>query len=55
MTLKEAIEQNPYDEKKGKLGAYIRYLRYNVDGFYEKESCEVRKILAQLKEYNNDR
>ena len=36
MTLKEAIDKNPYDEKKGKLGAYIRYLRYNVDGFYEK-------------------
>lgn len=48
MTLEKALELNPYNEQKGNVGAYIRYLRYNVDGFYEKESLEIRKILQQL-------
>lgn len=54
MTLKQALNNNPYDDSKGSIGAYIRYLRYNVDGFYEKKSLEVRKILARyLKEQKN--
>ena len=50
ITLEEALKRNPYDTNKGSLSAYIRYLRYNVDGFYELESKEVRKILEELKE-----
>lgn len=44
MTLDEAIRRNPYDPSKGNIGAYVRYLRYNVDGFYNKSSNEVRLI-----------
>lgn len=43
MTLEKAIENNPFDKSIGNLSAYIRYLRYNVDGFYKLESKEVRK------------
>lgn len=47
MTLNEAIKRNPYDATKGKIGAYIRYLRYNVDGYYHKTSDEVKQILKE--------
>lgn len=50
MTLEKAMRVNPYDASRGSLSAYIRYLRYNVDGLYELESKEVRKILEELKE-----
>lgn len=44
MTLKQALERNPYNPSKGNESAYIRYLRYTVDGYYEKDSAEVRKL-----------
>lgn len=47
MTLDEAIKQNPYDEKQNNLSAYVRYLRYTVDGFFNKTSEEVKAILAE--------
>lgn len=50
MTLQQAIKNNPYDPKRGNLSAYIRYLRYNVDGYYNKTSKEVRDILMKNKE-----
>lgn len=43
MTLKEAVTRNPYDKEKGSVGAYIRYLRYNVDGWYTRKSEDIRK------------
>lgn len=46
MTLEEALKRNPYDPAKGNLSAYIRYLRYNVDGWYEKTSEEVRRSIG---------
>ena len=45
MTLEQAIKHNPYNSVKGDISAYIRYLRYNVDGWYKKTSKEVREIL----------
>lgn len=45
MTLERAIENNPYNPYMGNISAYIRYLRYNVDGWYNKTSKEVREIL----------
>ena len=45
MKLEKAIENNPYDEKRDNISAYIRYLRYNVEGFYNLSSKEVRQIL----------
>ena len=44
MKLCEALRANPYDEKKGNESAYVRYLRYTVDGLYNKSSEEVKKI-----------
>ena len=44
MTLEEAIRKNPFDETKGNLSAYARYLRYNVDGLYHYSNEEVRII-----------
>ena len=41
MTLVEAIKRNPYDPKQGNKSAYCRYLRYNVDGWYQLDSKEV--------------
>ena len=41
MTLDEAIRRNPYNPKKGNEAAYCRYLRYNVDGWYQLDSKEV--------------
>lgn len=52
MTLKQAMLENPYDAKKGTKSAYARYLRYNVDGFYEKTNDEVKELWA--KEQGND-
>ena len=43
MTLDEAIRRNPYNLKKGNEAAYCRYLRYNVDGWYQLDSKEVRR------------
>ena len=39
----DAIKRNPYDPKKGTIGAYIRYLRYNVKGWYGRKSEDIRK------------
>ena len=47
MTLDRALKQNPFDPDRGNLSAYIRYLRYNVDGWYNKTSQEVRQILQE--------
>ena len=44
MKLKTALQSNPYDPQKGDESAYVRYLRYVVDGFYEKSNEEVRNI-----------
>lgn len=41
MTLDDAIKRNPYDPKRGNESAYCRYLRYNVDGWYQLDSKEV--------------
>lgn len=41
MILDEAIKRNPYDPKRGNKSAYCRYLRYNVDGWYQLDSKEV--------------
>ena len=43
MKLEDALKQNPYDKPRGSKGAYIRYLRYTVDGWYSKKSEEIRK------------
>ena len=43
MTLDEAIRRNPYDPERGNEAAYCRYLRYNVDGWYQLDSKEVRR------------
>lgn len=48
MRLQEAIKQNPYCEDKGSIGAYIRYLRYNVDNWYCKQSAELRPIFVEI-------
>ena len=45
MTLDRALKQNPFNPDRGSLSAYIRYLRYNVDGWYNKTSREVREVL----------
>lgn len=44
MTIEEATKKNPYDPAKGNEAAYVRYLRYNVDGFYELSSETVKRI-----------
>lgn len=48
MNLDDALKNNPYDPKRGNISAYIRYLRYNVDGWYYKQSKDVRVILYNL-------
>lgn len=45
MTLEQAMERNPYDPNRGGIGAYIRYLRYNVDGWYTRKSEDIREEL----------
>ena len=47
MNMDEAISKNPYDKERGKVSAYIRYIRYNVEGYFEKRSEEVRKELEK--------
>lgn len=44
MTLEEATTKNPYDPAKGNKAAYVRYLRYNVAGFYDLDSRIVRRM-----------
>lgn len=44
MTLEEAMNKNPYNPSKGNESAYVRYLRYTVDGFYELDNETVKKI-----------
>lgn len=41
MTLEEAIRRNPFNPNKGNKSAYCRYLRYNVNGWYNLDSKEV--------------
>lgn len=43
MTLEEAIMRNPFDANRGNESAYCRYLRYNVTGWYNLDSKEVRR------------
>lgn len=45
MTLEQAMNRNPYDPKRGSISAYIRYLRYNVDDWYNRKSEDIRKEL----------
>lgn len=52
MTLERAIKENPYSRERGSVGAYIRYLRYNVDGWYNRESAEIKKELKERKMIN---
>lgn len=47
MTLDRALKENPYSRERGKVGAYIRYLRYNVDGWYNRKSADVKKELEE--------
>lgn len=48
VTIERAMEQNPFDEQKGDLKAYARYIRYNVDGMYHLSNEEVRKKILQI-------
>lgn len=41
MTIDDAIKKNPFDPNKGNQAAYCRYLRYNVEGWYNLDSKEV--------------
>ena len=50
MTLDEAIRRNPYNPIKGNEAAYCRYLRYNVDGWYQLDSKEVRSRWQKRKQ-----
>ncbi len=58
MTLDEAIRRNPYNPKKGNEAAYCRYLRYDVDGWYQLDSTEVfrrwQKVREMDKEFSAD-
>lgn len=49
MTLEQALKENPYNKERGTKGAYIRYLRYNVDGWYNRKSEDIRKELEERK------
>lgn len=49
MTLDAAISKNPYDARRGNVAAYARYIRYNVDGMYNKTNDEVKRILKDKK------
>lgn len=49
MTLDRALKENQYNQERGKAGAYIRYLRYNVDGWYNRKSEDIRKELEERK------
>ena len=54
MTLDEAIRRNPYNPKKGNEAAYCRYLRYNVDGWYQLDSKEVRRRWQKVREMDKE-
>ncbi len=54
MTIEEAIKKNPYDPAKGNEAAYVRYLRYNVDGFYDLDSRIVRRMWEESRGQKND-
>lgn len=47
MKLEQALKTNPYDANRGSMGAYIRYLRYTVDGWYNRKSADIRKELEE--------
>lgn len=47
MKLEQALKANPYDANRGSMGAYIRYLRYTVDGWYNRKSADIRKELEE--------
>ena len=51
MTLYEAIRRNPYDPERGNESAYCRYLRYNVDGWYQLDSNEVRRRWRKVRNH----
>lgn len=51
MTIDEAIEKNPFDSNKGNKSAYCRYLRYNVNGWYNLDSKEVLRRWQKASEY----
>lgn len=51
MTLEEAIKRNPYNPKQGNKSAYCRYLRYNVDGWYNLDSKEVRRRWQKVRKH----
>lgn len=55
MKIDEALKQNPYNQERGSIGAYIRYLRYNVNGYYSKKSEEIRKELEIDKKLTAER
>ena len=50
MTLDEAIRRNPYDPTRGNEAAYCRYLRYNVEGWYQLDSKEVLRRWQKRKQ-----
>lgn len=52
MTIEEAIKKNPFDPNKGNESAYCRYLRYNVEGWYNLDSKEVlrRWVESEVKD-----
>ncbi len=54
MTIDEAIKKNPFDPNKGNESAYCRYLRYNVEGWYNLDSKEVLKRWRSEVEDGND-
>ena len=54
MTIEEATKKNPYDPAKGNEAAYVRYLRYNVDGFYDLDSRIVRRMWEESRGQKND-
>lgn len=54
MTLERALKENPYDRERGKVGAYIRHLRYNVDGWYNRKSEDIRKELGEREVQGNE-
>ena len=52
MILDEAIRKNPYNPKQGNESAYCRYLRYNVDGWYQLDSKEVYRKWQKVRKTN---
>ena len=52
MTLEEAIKRNPYNPNIGNESAYCRYLRYNVNGWYNLDSKEVLRKWQKVRNKN---